>query len=48
MLYFYPDLTNGQAKANPFSVVASVRLPPAATEFTLNPYLLKKSNFVGV
>lgn len=48
ILYFYPDLTNGHAKAKPFSVVASVKLPPAATEFTFSPYLLKKSSFVGV
>lgn len=48
MLYFYPDFIKGHAKANPFSVVARVKFPPAAIEFTLSPYLLKKSSFVGV
>jgi len=47
MLYFCPDLTNGQANASPFSVVARVKFPPAAIEFTLRPYLIKKSSLVG-
>jgi hypothetical protein len=47
ILYFYPDFTNGHANANPFSLVARVKLPPAAMELILIPYLLKKSNLVG-
>jgi len=48
MLYFWPDFVKGHANAKPFSVVAKLRLPPAATDEILKPCLLKKSNLVGV